>query len=417
MSTPGRDWDNPEEMLGVDDALSLILAEFSPLSGVSMPLLDATGLVLAEDVVAGTSVPPFRNSAMDGYAVRSADTAHAPVALKVIATVPAGSRTVPSLGPGEAVRIMTGAPVPPGADSVVRFEETDEVQRAAGDCSVTVSRPARVHENIRDAGEDVAAGSVALNAGARLRPAETGVLASVGAQSVSVHRRPVVGILSTGDELVDLGDDQPSGTIRDSNSYMLAAAVKRVGGEPVMMGIASDSAAALKTRLQLVANADFIITSGGVSVGDYDLVKDVLQAEGQMNIWQVRMKPGKPLAFGRIGGVPLLGLPGNPVAALVSFEQFARPAILTMLGRKDVRIPTVHAQLAERVENRGQRRHFVRGTLTRESGPLLFQPAGVHGSAMLRSVAQSHCYMVVPEDRDVVEPGEEVTVQLPDEGL
>lgn len=417
MSTPGRDWDNPDAMLGVDDALRLILAEFSPLPPIRVSLLDAAGMVLAEDVVADTAVPPFQNSAMDGYALRSIDTAEAPATLNVIATIAAGSGTLPAIGQGEAVRIMTGAPIPPGADTVVRFEETNELDRGDASCTVTVRRSMRPHENVRDAGEDVAAGSVALPAGSRLRPVEIGVLATINTQQVAVHRRPRVGILSTGDELVGHGGELAPGMIRDSNSYMLAAAVQRAGGEPVVLGIARDSAVALNERLAATDDVDFIITSGGVSVGDYDVVKDVLQAEGEMNIWQVRMKPGKPLAFGRIGGVPLLGLPGNPVAALVSFDQFARPAILTMLGRMDVQMPTVEARLAERVENRGRRRHFVRGTLARETGHLTFHPARVHGSAILRSVAQSNCYMVAPETRDAIDEGESVLVQLPDEGL
>lgn len=412
MIRPGREWDNPEAMLGVDDALQQILAAFSPLTGVEIPLLDAAGLVLASDIVSSMSVPPFTNSAMDGYAVRSADTGTAPVSLTVMGTITAGSRANAEVTSGSALRIMTGAPLPPGADAVVRFEEVE-----VRDDQAIISRQIAAGENVRVAGEDVSPGDVAIASGTRLQPAGIGVLAALNRTTVPVHPRPNVGILSTGDELAAYGDDLDPGMIYDSNALMLAAAVRRTGGSPVLLGIARDAEAVLAEKFLSLPALDLLLVSGGVSVGDFDLVKDVLSAQGEMQLWQVRMKPGKPLAFGHVSGVPVLGLPGNPVAALVAYDQFARPAILTMLGRRDITMPRVRARVARPVENRGRRRHFVRGVLIQtDSGPE-FHPSPVHGSAMLKAAAESNCYLVVPETRDRLEAGEFATVQLPDEGL
>jgi molybdopterin molybdotransferase len=413
---PRRDWEDPDEMIGVDAALERILSYFSPLPAVDVPLVDALGMVLAEDVVSGVNVPPFRNSAMDGYAVRSEDTRTAPVELCVVDVVPAGSVPRRPVGAGEAIRIMTGAPLPDGADAVVRFEETDEAQRTArADVThIGVARAIERGENVREPGEDIRLGEVVLRARTRLRPAEIGVLASLNRAVVRVHRRPRVAILSTGDEVIDLGPELQPGQIRNSNSYTIAALVRQAGGEPAILGVARDTTADLRTALERAGDPDFFVTSGGVSLGDYDMVKDVLRVQGAIDIWQVRMKPGKPLAFGTIGSTPLLGLPGNPVAALVSFEQFGRPAILKLLGRGTYRMLEVPATLTERLTNAGRRRHYVRGLLARHADGYVVCSTGDQGAAVLMAAVRGNCFIVVPESSGIVEAGTTVTVQVPD---
>lgn len=415
---PSRDWEDPQNMISVDDALAHILTHVRPLDAVEVPLLSALGLVLTEDVEANEDVPPFQNSAMDGFALRAADTAGAlpdrPVHFEVVETVAAGTLGRQRIETGQAARIMTGAPLPSGADTVVRFEETDESDQVSfqGMKTVGIRRELKPHDNVRDSGEDLRQGALALGKGTRVRPGEIGVLAALNRGHVSVHRRPRVAILATGDEVVDIGSSLEPGQIRNSNSYMVAAAVQRCGGDAQLLGVARDTRTELQSKLHGASAPDFLVSSGGVSHGDYDMVKDVLQREGQIDIWQVRMKPGKPLAFGMLGDVPLLGLPGNPAAALVSFEQFGRPAILRMLGREDVRIPEAEATLAERIPNRGGRRHFVRGIVEQTSNGLTARTTGIHGSAMLSAVVKSNCFIVIPEDCDLAEAGQRVTVQL-----
>ncbi|MGH2535660.1 MAG: molybdopterin molybdotransferase MoeA [Thermomicrobiales bacterium] len=418
-----RPWEDVEQMVGVDDARERILAAFCPLPAVSVSILDALDLTLAEDVVADRDIPPFRNSAMDGYAVRAADTraaaADAPVSLRIVAHLAAGYPANVEVTAGTAARIMTGAPVPKGADAVVRFEETDEPTygtRSDGDrrAAVRVTRPAKAWDNVREAGEDIRAGAPTLRAGARVRPAEIGVLASLNRATVPVHRRPVVAILSTGDEVIDLGPELQPGQIRNSNSYLLAAMVRRLGAEPRMLGIARDAIDDLTDRLRFAQQADFVVTSGGVSLGDYDMVKDVLRARGEIAIWQVRMKPGKPLAFGWLSGVPLLGLPGNPVAAAVSFEQFGRPAILKMMGYQNLDLPTIEATLTEPVDNRGHRRHYVRAWVERTAEGYSVRPAGDQGAGVLTSLARANGLLVVPEAIESATPGMQLPVQMID---
>jgi molybdopterin molybdotransferase len=402
-------------MIGVDDARERILARFEPLSPVETPLLDALGLVIARDIVAPADLPPFRNSAMDGYALRAGDTYPTPATLQVIGTVGAGRVAEHAVGKGEAYRIMTGAPVPDGADAVVRFEETDEQERRdqAGDSGeIRVTRTVRAGENVREPGEDVRRGQQVIDAGTSLGPAEIGLLASLGFPAVLVHLRPKVAILATGDEVVDLEAPLRPGQIRNSNSYIVASLVRQAGGEPTSLGIARDDTGDLRAKLRAAGAPDLVVTTGGVSVGDYDIVKDVLREEGSVDIWQVRMKPGKPLAFGAISGTPLLGLPGNPVAALVAFQQFARPAIRRMLGRSDLCLPEIDAVLAERLVNTGGRRHFVRGIVERTPTGYVARSTGAQGSAVLSSVARGNCLIVVPEEREVVEQGTTVRVQL-----
>ena len=414
-------------MISVEEALAYILKHFHPLEAESVSMLDALGLVLAEDIVAEIDVPPFRNSAMDGYAVRAEDIASAspdrPAALKVIGDVAAGHMSQLNVKPGTAIRIMTGAPVPQGADTVVRFEETSEGVRARATeqnrDSVSILKAIQRGDNVRAAGEDMRAGEVVLPKGMVVRPAEIGVLASLGKSQVSVHRRPRVAILATGDELVAVDEPITPGKIRNSNEYANAAAVTRAGGIPLRLGIARDNLADLtaKIRAGLEANADLFLTSAGVSVGDYDMVKDVLNAEGAMHFWQVKMKPGKPLAFGVLRGkkdVPLLGLPGNPVSAMISFEIFARPAILTMLGKRYIDRPTVRAVLQEDVENTANRRNFIRVVVEKRDGAYTARTTGGQGSGILTSVSRANGLLVIPEEVMLVRKGEAVDVQMLD---
>jgi molybdopterin molybdotransferase len=413
-------------LISVEQALAEILCHVQPLEPERVSLLDAMGRVLAEEIVSDANIPPFDNSAMDGYAVRSADVATAmpdsPVRLLVVGSVAAGY--VPGMGvkPGTAVRIMTGAPLPDGADAVVPIEETSDADRSKESrlnepsVEILVRKAVVPRAHVRPAGEDIRRGEQVMALGRPIRPQEIGVLASLGREAVVVHRRPRVAVLATGDELLEVHEPLAPGKIRNSNEYTNAALVVRTGGVPIRLGIARDSLADLtaKIRSGLDQGADLFLTSGGVSVGDYDVVKDVLGAEGQMQFWQVNMKPGKPLAFGLLAeAVPLIGLPGNPVSAMVSFEQFARPAILKMLGHTDLTKPTVQAILDEPLTNSG-RRGFVRVVVTRRDGRYHACTSGEQGSGVLTSMAKANGLAIVPEGTYRIEMGSEVAVQMVD---
>jgi molybdopterin molybdotransferase len=413
-------------VISVEEALAAILSHVQPLDPEQVSILDAQGRILAEEVVSDIAVPPFDNSAMDGYAVRSADVASAtpesPVKLRVIDSVAAGSVAEKSLLPGTAIRIMTGAPMPEGADAVVPYEDTSDFDRpkderlVAPADEIMVRSAVEARDHVRPAGEDIYVGEQVLAPGRAIRAQEIGVLASLGHESVSVHRRPRVAILATGDELLEVHEPLQPGKIRNSNEYTNAALVRRTGGIPIRLGIARDTRADLtnKIRSGLGAGADLFLTSGGVSVGDYDVVKDVLGSEGEMQFWQVRMKPGKPLAFGLLeGGVPLIGLPGNPVSAMVSFEQFARPAILRMLGHTNLAKPQVQAVLEESVTNSG-RRGFIRVIVSQRGGRYHARTTGEQGSGVLTSMSNANGLAIVPEGTYQVEAGSEVVVQMLD---
>lgn len=407
-----RPWEDVARMLDVDAALAMVLSAFSPLPPEEAPLLDAGGRVLAADIVARDNVPPFRNSAMDGFAVRVQDivgaTWRAPVELPVAADVAAGQRRIPALEPRTAIRIMTGAPLPGGADAVVRFEETNApapaVDGARG--SVLIFRAAAPLDNVREAGEDITRGTVVARQGEALTAARLGLIASVGQDRVPVHRRPIVAILSTGNEVVPPGAALAPGMIRDSNAIVLATMAKTWGAEVRLLGIARDTVDDLTDKLDAARDVDLIVTSGGVSLGDFDFVKDVLRAEGEVTIWQVRMKPGKPLAFGRIGGTPLLGVPGNPVAAAVSFLLYGRPAIARMLGHQSPPSRTIEVECGDDLDNRGQRRHYVRVRLEpADDGRLVARVAGEQGAGVLSSLAAADALLIVPEGLERVAAG------------
>ncbi|MDQ3855990.1 MAG: molybdopterin molybdotransferase MoeA [Chloroflexota bacterium] len=402
-------------MLSVEEAGRRILGTFSVLPAEPAPLLDALGLTLAEDICATFDIPPLSNSAMDGYAVRAEDTLQAtpdsPRRLRILSNLPAGYVSDRTVEPGTAIRIMTGAPVPEGADAVVQVELTDR----QGDDVLVQAEVAR-WRNVRHAGEDVRAGETVLARGARIRPAEVGVLASLGLERVPVVRRPKVGILATGDELLELGEPLAAGKIYNSNAYSTAAQVLEAGGVPVRLGVARDTQDSLRGKLgaALQAGVDMLISSGGVSVGDFDLVKDMLAAEGEVDFWQVNMKPGKPLAFGRLAGVPMLGLPGNPVSSMVSFELFGRPALHKMLGQPLSPRPQVTARLLDRYHKTDGRRHFLRVRVEERDGEHVARLTGEQGSGILTSLSRANGLAVVPESSAGLRPGDQVTVSMLD---
>lgn len=402
----------------VEQARDEMLRHFAPLDIQIVPLLASLGRVLAADVTADIDVPPFANSAMDGYAVRGADVQNAsvpnPVVLQVVGEVPAGGMTEVRVGAGTAIRIMTGAPMPPEADTVVPFEETDEGRPDSlhPQGLVRIYRKVPVGASVRSAGEDVVAGAVVARRGTLIRPAEIGVLATVGAATVAVFRRPRVAILATGDELVDVHERPGPGRIRNANGYANAAQVLAAGGEPLQLPIARDTEAELNARIDqaLAWGADLFMTSGGVSVGDYDVVKKVLMQRGQMEFWRVKMKPGKPIAFGLIEGVPLLGLPGNPVSAMVGFELFGRPALLKMQGRDGFVRSTIQAAFTGALTDRADRRQYVRVRIEQRDGAFLAHLTGEQGSGVLTSMMHADGLMVVPEGMTLVEPGTSLPV-------
>jgi len=414
-------------MISVDQALEKVLDHIDVLEVEESPILGCLGQVLAEDVFSSINIPPLDNSAMDGYAVRSADTRGAsrqsPRFLRVIGTATAGFICQSEVKLGTAIRIMTGAPIPKGADCVVRFEDTDESERHGASGEIGILREVAPGKDIRLAGEDITAGSLVLSKGTVIRPAEVGVLASLGCSKVMVIRRPVVAILATGDEVVDIVQPLSEGKIYNSNSYSVAALVLRYGGIPRILGIASDSEDSLVARLHLGLDADMVITSGGVSLGDYDVVRDVLAKQGEIVFWQVREKPGRPLVFGVIkapgkaGGVrniPLFGLAGNPVGAMVNFELFARPAILKMMGKKKLAKPTVEAVIEGSIKNTDGRRVFARAVVEKRGGQYFARLTGPQGSGILTSMALANGLVVVPEDKSRVKPGDLVKVMMLD---
>ncbi len=397
--------------LTVDEALDRVLARIAPLEPTEVALLDALGAVLADDATADRDVPPFRNSAMDGYAVRGADVKQSGVRLRVVGTVAAGSVPVRAVGAGEAMRIMTGAPMPDGADTVVRVEDTDNGAEA-----VTINAATPQGVAVRQAGEDLRRGEVVLAHGTVLRPAEIGVLASIGRTKVNVVRRPNVAVLSTGDELVDIADEPRPGQIRDSNRYSLAAAVRATGCAAFELGIARDTADDLRHALGNAAFGDLVVTSGGVSVGDHDHVKPVVNAMGQMDFWSIALRPGRPLAFGELrtkrGAVPIFGLPGNPVSALLTFELFVRPALLKMAGRTKLRRPRVQARLLDRIDKPLGLRVFARGIYDAAAGTV--RSTGPQGSGILRSMSLANALIDLPEPNSAAGPGDTVSVLLTD---
>ena len=473
----------PEDrMLSVEEAFARIVSQFAALETESVSLLDALGRVLAEDVVSAEDVPAFDNSAMDGYAVRFADTQAAseahPISLRVVGDLAAGAVPTAPLGTGEAVRIMTGAPVPPGSDAVVPFEDTDRTDwakfgtppGASGDpATVGILLPPEYQDNVRFRAEDIKVGEQVLARGKRIRPAEIGVLASMGRVQVAVYRRPVVAVIPTGDEVIEIDRPLQPGQVRNSAAHALEALVTTYGGVPRRLPVVGDTVEETRAALLSCLDCDLIVTIGGVSMGDYDLVRNVLGAEGEIDFWRIRMRPGKPLAFGfieesgsagipgpqpeskkesatitteagihpspwgegqsegaipakaaahpssdnRTRRVPVVGLPGNPVSAYVTFEEFVRPALLIMQGHTHLHKTTVKARFLDGLENHG-RRQFVRVIVERDDHGYTARLTGEQGSQLLTSLAKADGLAIISEHQDYVEPGSEVTVQMLD---
>ena len=394
----------------LEDAQTLVLAACGPLAPVEMPLESARGLVLAADVVAAEQVPPFVNTAVDGYAVRAADVADAPVELTVVGEVAAGASTDRVVGPGEAIRIMTGAPMPPGADAVVMVEDSDLLTADR----VRLSRAVQPGASVRAAGDDIQAGDLLFTTGTEIRPAVAAVLASVNARTVTVHPPVTVAVLSTGDELVDDGSPLAPGQIRESNRTMLAGLLAEAGCEVIDLGTVRDDEAELERVLRAAASdCDAIVSSGGVSMGDYDVVKAVLGRIAEMTWLQIAIKPAKPFAFGRIDGTPVFGLPGNPVSSLVSFELITRPALRRMMGHRRLARPSLVAVSDEGISRRPDGKvHLIRvNTAFGDDGRFRVTPVGAQGSHQLAATALADAIAIVP-DGDGIPPGGDVAVLM-----
>ncbi|MGW6742582.1 molybdotransferase-like divisome protein Glp [Streptomyces sp. NPDC055025] len=429
-----------ERLWSVDDHLADILAAVHPLDPIELQLLDAQGCVLVEDITVPVALPPFDNSSMDGYAVRTVDVAGAteefPAVLTVVGDVAAGSGVLPEVGPGETARIMTGAVLPPGAEAVVPVEWTDggtgggaaTSMRPAGEApggasgEVRVYRPVEAGGHVRSRGSDVQAGDLALEAGTVLGPPQIGLLAAIGRGSVRVHPRPRVVVLSTGSELVQPDERLGDGQIYDSNSFALTAAARDAGAIAYRVGAVTDDADTLRATIEdQLIRADMVVTTGGVSVGAYDVVKEALSSVGDededgggVDFRKLAMQPGKPQGFGSIGRehTPLLALPGNPVSSYVSFELFVRPAIRRLMGLEDVHRPKLHATLAadKPISSPAGRRQFLRGAYDAEAGSIT--PVGGAGSHLVAALAHADALIVVPEDSVSVESGTDVEVVL-----
>jgi molybdopterin molybdotransferase len=392
-------------MLSVEEAIGAILGRISVLGTERVEVLGALGRVLAEPIVSRREIPPWANSSMDGYAVRAEDS-RAGATLNVVGRIEAGALPSRAVGRGEAMRIFTGAPLPPGADTVVPQEDVD-----AANGHVTLSGAVDRAAYVRPAGEDVRVGDRVLDPGVTLSAAEIGLLATLGHAQVSVYRRPRVAILSTGNELADLGTEPGPGQIPNTNTYSLMAQVLETGGEPISLGVAPDRLEAIEERVRRAKDADVILSSAGVSVGDLDLVREAFTRAGaELHLWKVSMRPGKPITFGSLEGRPVFGLPGNPVSAMVTFELFVRPALLKMAGRARLTRPRLRARALAPIPNPGSRRGYLRVHLeTTDEGGLGARLTGEQGSAILRSMVAADGLAVIQADTTVA-AGETVEV-------
>ena len=392
-------------MLSVEEAIEAILARISVLGTERVDVLGALGRVLAEPIVSRRQIPPWANSSMDGYAVRAEDS-RAGATLNVVGRVEAGALPSHAIGRGQAMRIFTGAPLPPGADTVVPQEDVE-----AANGHVTLSGAVERAAYVRPAGEDVRVGDRVLDPGVTLGAAEIGLLATLGHAQVSVYRRPRVAILSTGNELADLGTEPGPGQIPNTNTYSLMAQVLETGGEPISLGVAPDRLGAIEERVHRARDADVILSSAGVSVGELDLVRDAFTRAGaELHLWKVSMRPGKPITFGSLQGRPVFGLPGNPVSAMVTFELFVRPALFKMAGRTRLTRPRLRVRALAPIPNPGSRRGYLRVHLeTTRDGTLGARLTGEQGSAILRSMVAADGLAVIQPDTTVA-TGEPIDV-------
>lgn len=406
------------DLLNTADALRHILADFQPLPPENIPIADTLNRVLAEPIYATTALPPFANSSMDGFAVRAQDltgaTLDEPVQLPVVMDIPAGHAPSEGLKPHTAARIMTGAPLPEGADAVIPMEDTDAAW-AVGDAAptrVSCFQAVQKGSNVRPIGEDIPAGELVLEANTILNPAEIGVLAALGYANVPVVKQPTVAILATGDELVDPGDELMPGKIRNSNSYVLEALVKQTGGIPIRLPIAADTSEAVRRHLDWARAQQpaMILSSGGVSVGAHDVVRSVLDEMGEVQLWRVNLRPGKPLAYGHVSGIPFFGLPGNPVSAQVTFDIFVRPALLKLGSRPDV-TPHVEAVLDEDISTDGRLTYFRVQLRHATDGQLHATTTGTQSSGAMRSMVLADGLLIVPAGEKAT-AGSRYTVRL-----
>jgi molybdopterin molybdotransferase len=405
------------------EAARTILQDLQPLATERVALLDALGCVLAEDVRSPLDLPPWDNSAMDGYAVRGADfgsaggaaAPRAAVELRVVETIPAGGFPTRPLGPGECARIFTGAPLPQGADAVIRQEDTT---RLAGD-RVRIDDARDVGHNLRRRGEDIRRDSVPLARGTPLGPAQLGVLASLGMAEVPVHRRPRVAILGSGNEIADLDESaaiRAGRKIASSNTYTLLASLRQAGVTAANLGIARDDAADIARRVRTAGDADLLVTTAGISVGEHDQMRQVLEdTGGSLTFWRIRMRPGAPVGYGRLGGVPWIGLPGNPVSTMVTFELFVRPAIRKLLGYRTFFRRTVPVRVAEPLRYPARLTHFLRAVVVEEDGERVARLTGPQGSGILTSMAQANALLILPAEQDDVAAGDGLDAILLDE--
>jgi molybdopterin molybdotransferase len=407
-------------LLSVSEARERILSQFHPVKTETLQLADSYNRVLARDVQATDDLPLFDNSSMDGFAVRAMDvgdaTAESPHSLRVVADIPAGSSPSVILAPGEAARIMTGAHMPEGADAVVPVENTDFDNRDAGSLApevVAIRKAAAVGENVRRRGIDLHAGDTFLLAGRQLKPQDLGLLAMLGNSSVTVYHKPRVALLSSGDELVDPDAPLERGKIRDSNSYTLAALIESAGAQALRLGVARDNYESVHHLFEraVYLRVDLILSSAGVSVGAFDYVKQVIEASGKMDFWRVNMRPGKPVAFGEYKGIPVIGLPGNPVSAFVGFEVFVRPAIQKLGGLTQGSRQIVWVKCVDKIDSDG-RESYLRAEVREEDGSLVARLTGHQGSGNLHSLVQANALLIIPAGVKCVPAGQEITAWI-----
>jgi len=408
-------------MIKVKPALKIVLKNVSPIGAETVKITESLGRALAQDIRSDSDIPGFDNSAMDGYAVKSFDTVGAAknkaIIFKVIGELRAGEVPKKILNRNEVMRIMTGATIPEGADSVIKAEDTRKIKIQKSKFKnkefIGILKETKSGENIRRAGEDIKRGELVIKKGTLLKSAHVGVLASLGKTNVRVTRKPKVAVLATGDEVVELNRKLAPGKLRNSNTYALCSQIINCGGVPKNLGIVKDQARALESRLKEALDCDLILTSGGVSVGEYDLVKFILAKMGtNIKFWQVAMRPGKPLVFGTIKGIPVFGLPGNPVSAMMSFEIFARPAILKMLGHDPGDKNEVAAVLQEDITKKKGLRYFIRAKTVWKDGIYLTRSTGPQGSGILKSMILANSLIIFPEEEGFVKKGSRVTVRF-----
>jgi molybdopterin molybdotransferase len=399
-------------MLSVHEARERILSHFQKTATETLPLTASANCVLGVDITAPHDIPLFDNSAMDGFAIRAEDTHASPTTLKVVADIPAGSTPTVTLAPGQTARIMTGAQIPAGANAVIPVEDTDFNHRSAGTSApetISFTKTVNTGDNLRPRGMDMRAGEIVLQTGRTLKPQDLGLLATLGMAHVTVHKKPRVALLSSGDELLPVDAPLEPGKIRDSNSYTLAAAIEKAGAEVMRLGVAKDSREDVTALFDKAVkeNVDLIVSSAGVSVGAFDFIKEVIEANGSMDFWRVNMRPGKPLAFGTYRGINFIGLPGNPVSAFVGFEVFVRPVLGRMSGSMDGNRQTIQVRCEEEIESDG-RESYLRATLRSENGILLAKLTGHQGSGNLLSLVQADALLIIPAGVKCVPAGQEV---------